>query len=111
VLQRDDICRFFYPLPTPATTLAMRANPEDVSIVVRHFDGTEQVVLKGSEVQNPLRDLFEMYRANPGHFNGQMLFVVRVSSKTLPKVDMQGKTNPNYVAMAEPNPECTSETC
>jgi hypothetical protein len=65
VLQRDDVCRFFYPLPNPATMLVMRAKAEDVSIVVRYFDGTEKSVLSGSNVQDPIRDLYEMYHSNP----------------------------------------------
>ena len=67
VLNLDDVCRFFYPLPIPATTLALRAKPEEVSVGVRFFDDTERTLLTGREAQDLLRGLFEVYKDKPAN--------------------------------------------
>ena len=104
VLNRDDVCRFFFPLPNAATTLGLRAKPEDLSIVVTFFDDSEHTVLSGREVQQVLESVFEVYREQAGQFKGTLSFGVRVTSLTPPKVDMIGKTNPNFAQMAKPEP-------
>lgn len=104
VLERDDVCRFFYPLPMPPTILALRAKPEQVWIEVRFFDDTEQTLLTGREVQDVLDSVYQVYKERPGHVNVPVSMGVRVKSTTPPKVDMQGKVNPNYVPMAQPDP-------
>jgi hypothetical protein len=104
VLSRDDVCRFFYPLPMPPTTLALRAKPEQVSVGVRFFDDTEQTLLTGREVQDVLDSVYQVYKEKPGHVNVPVTIKVRVKSTTLPKVDMQGKCNPNNAPMVQPDP-------
>ena len=103
VLNLDDVCRFFYPLPMPPTVLTLQAKPEQVSIVVRFFDGTEQILLDGREVQEVLDGVFQVYKGRPGHVNVSVSIGVRVKSMTPPNVDMVGRVNPNYVPMAEPD--------
>ena len=104
VLERDDVCRFFYPLPMPPTMLALRAKPEQVWVAVRFFDDTEQTLLTGHEVQDVLDSVYQVYKENPGHVNIPVNIGVRVKSTTPPKVDMQGKYNPNYAPMVHPDP-------
>jgi len=99
VLNRDDVCRFFYPLPISATTLALQAKPEEVSIGVRFFDDTERTLLAGHEVQNLLQRLFEVFKDKPGKLNVSIETAVRVKSPTLPIVDDVDKLNANYVAV------------
>jgi hypothetical protein len=104
VLERDDVCRFFYPLPMPPTIQALRAKPEQVWIEVRFFDDTEQTLLTGREVQDVLDSVYQVYKERPGHVNVPVSISVRVKSTTPPKVDMQGKVNPNYAPMVQPDP-------
>jgi hypothetical protein len=107
ILNRDDVCRFFYPLPHPPTVLALRAKPEQVSMGVELFDGTEQTLLSGRDIQGILETVFEVYKDRPGRLNVPISVSVRVSSLTLPKVDNVGQVNPNYAPMAEPGPIVT----
>lgn len=107
ILNRDDVCRFFYPLPHPPTVLALRAKPEQVSMGVELFDGTEQTLLSGRDVQGILETVFEVYKDRPGRLNVPISVSVRVSSLTLPKADMVGQVNPHYAPMAEPGPPVT----
>ena len=65
VLERDDVCRFFYPLPMPPTILALRAKPEQVWIEVRFFDDTEQTLLTGREVQDVLTVYIRSTKRSP----------------------------------------------
>ena len=104
VLNQDDVCRFFYPLPTPATTLGLRAKPEDLSIVIRFFDETEQTILTGRDVQNVLESVMVVYREMAGKFVGNLQMGVRVTSTTPPNVEMLGKVNPKAVPIAKPDP-------
>jgi hypothetical protein len=99
VLNLDDVCRFFYPLPIPATALALRAKAEEVSVGVRFFDDTERTLLTGSAVKDLLRGLYEVYKDKPGKLNVPIETAVRVKSPTLPKVDAVDKLNVNYVAV------------
>ena len=108
VLNRDDVCRFFYPLPFPPTMLALRAKPEQVSVGVELFDGTQQTLLSGRDVQVILESVFEVYKDQPGRLNVPIGVSVRATSTTLPKVDMVGKVNPNYAPMVEPEPPISS---
>jgi hypothetical protein len=108
VLNRDDVCRFFYPLPMPPTTLALQAKPENLSMGVTFFDDSEQTLgLKGQEVQHVLKDLFEMFRERPGQLNPAIAveISVQVKSTTLPKdiANIIGKVNPKYIPMANPD--------
>jgi hypothetical protein len=66
VLNRDDVCRFLYPLPTPWTLKALQAKPHDVKMGVVAFDGTEEILLAGADIQAPLGDLFEVYHEMAG---------------------------------------------
>lgn len=108
VLNRDDVARFFYPLPLPSTTLALRAKPENLSIVVEFFDDTEQVLLSGQAVKDVLEGVFHVYQKRHGHLNVPMRIAVRVKSTTPPgpeMADLIGKVNPNYVPVAKPTDE------
>jgi hypothetical protein len=104
IVERDGVCRFFYPLPLPPTTLALRAQPEDVSMGVEFFDGSERTLLRGRAVQDVLETLYEVYRNQPGHLKLRISVSVRGTSKTPPNVNMQGKVNQHYAPMAEPGP-------
>jgi hypothetical protein len=113
VLNRDDVARFFYPLPMPSTTLALRAKPENLSIVVEFFDDTEQVLLTGQPVKDVLESLFHVYQKRPGNLNVPIQIAVRVKSTTPPgpeMADLIGKVNPNYVPMAKPADESSPKT-
>jgi len=108
VLNRDDVARFFYPLPMPSTTLALRAKPENLSIVVEFFDNTEQVLLTGQPVKDVLESLYHVYQKRHGHLNVPIRISVRVKSTTPPgpeMADLIGKVNPNYVPVAKPTDE------
>ena len=105
VLNRDDVARFFYPLPMPATTLALRAKPENLSVVVGFFDDTEQVLLTGQPVKDVLESLFHVYQKRHGQLKVPINITVRVKSTTLPGpqiADLVGKVNPNHVPIAKP---------
>jgi hypothetical protein len=106
VLNRDDVARFFYPLPMPPTTLALRAKPEDLAITVRFFDDTEQTVLAGKSIKDALETVFHIYQNRPGHLNVTITIGVRVKTTTPPgpeMADLIGTVNPNYVPVAKPN--------
>lgn len=103
VLNRDDVARFFYPLPMPPTTLALRAKPENLSIVVEFFDDTEQVILSGQPIKDVLESVFHVYQKRHGHLNVPIQISVRVKSTTPPGpelADLIGKVNSNYVPIA-----------
>lgn len=104
ILNRDDVSRFFYPLPLPSTTLILQAKPEDVSAEITFFDGSEQTVLSGQVIQNTLQSVFDMFHQRPGVFRGTIQFRVRGQSKTPPTPDMIGKVNANYLPFAESGP-------
>jgi hypothetical protein len=106
ILNRDDVARFFYPLPMPSTTLALRAKPENLSIAVEFFDDTEQVVLTGRPIKDTLEGVFHLYQKRYGHLNVPITISVRVKSTTPPgpeMADLIGKVNPNYVPIAKPD--------
>lgn len=108
VLNRDDVARFFYPLPMPSTMLALRAKPEHLSMVVEFFDDSEQVLLTGQPIKDVLESLFHVYQKRPGHVNVPIRLSVRVKSTTPPgpeMADLIGKVNPNYVPVAKPTDE------
>ncbi|HEU5408871.1 MAG TPA: hypothetical protein VFU48_13970, partial [Nitrospira sp.] len=116
VLSRDDVARFFYPLPIPATTLALRAKSENLSIVVNFFDDTEQMLLMGQPIKDVLEGVFHVYQQRHGHLNVPIKIAVRVKSTTRPgpeMADLIGKVNPNRVPMAtpadEPSPDKPAE--
>jgi len=105
ILNKDDVTRFFYPLPLPATTLALRAKPENLSVVVEFFDDTEQTVLSGEPIKDVLANLFRMFQHRHGQLNTPIQLAVRVKSTTPPGpevADLIGKVNPNYFPMAKP---------
>jgi len=113
VLNRDDVVRFFYPLPMPSTALALRAKPENLSIMVEFFDDTEQVLFTGQPVKDVLESLFHVYQKRHGQLKGPIQIAVRVKSTTPPgpeMADLIGKVNPNYVPMAKPTDEPTATT-
>ncbi|MBL9164626.1 MAG: hypothetical protein JNL18_18000 [Planctomycetaceae bacterium] len=101
VLDRDDVARFFYPLPIPATTLALRAKPEDVSIAVRYFDESETTLLSGDQVTQILETVMAAHGKQPGSLNGPIEYDVRVRSSTPVDMSAHGKVNENYLPMAE----------
>jgi hypothetical protein len=106
VLNRDDVARFFYPLPLPSTTLALRAKPENLSITVEFFDDSEQVILTGQPIKDTLEGIFHVYQKRHGHLNVPITIGVRVKSITPPgpeMSDLMGKVNPNYVPIAKPD--------
>ena len=108
VLNRDDVVRFFYPLPMPSTMLALRSKEEDLSIAVRFFDDSENVLLTGQPIKSMLDDLFHMYQKRPGKLKVPFELAFRVKSKTRPGPEMAeqvGKANKNYVPMAKPGPD------
>ena len=111
VLNRDDVARFFYPLPIPSTTLALGAKPENLSIVVEFFDDTEQVLLKGPPIQDVLESVFHVFQKRHGQLNVPIRIAVHVKSTTPPgpeMADLIGKVNPNYVPIAKPTEEPSS---
>jgi hypothetical protein len=108
VLNRDDVCRFFCPLPFPPTMLALRAKPEQVSMGVQFFDGSDQTLLTGRDIQSVFEMVHKVYKDRPGTVNVRVNFSVKVKSKTLPKVDMQGKYNPHLAPIATPDPPASS---
>jgi hypothetical protein len=113
ILNRDDVARFFYPLPMPSTTLALRARPENLSIAVEFFDDSEQVVLTGQPIKDTLEGIFHVYQKRPGHLNLPITIGVRVKSTTPPGpdvADLIGKVNPNYIPIAKPPDEPTVNT-
>jgi len=93
VLNRDDICRFFYPLPLPSTTLALNAKPDDVAIMAVYFDDSEQPVVAGETVQSNLKGMMDVYRERPGQFLGRLNMSVRALVTKLPSPDPIGKVN------------------
>lgn len=107
VLSRDDVARFYYPLPWPPTTLALEAQPEALSVTVRFFDGAERSLLSGQDVKRVLDTLYQTYRERPGELKVRMEFGVRVQTTTLPSVDMIGKVNPNEVSIARRGDDVT----
>ena len=111
ILNRDDVARFFCPLPMPSTTLAFRAKPENLSITVRFFDDTEQVILMGQPIRDSMESIFSIYQKRPGHLNVPITMSVRVKSTRPPGPEMAeliGKVNPNYVPIAKPEDASTS---
>lgn len=105
VLSRDDVVRFFYPLPMPPTMLVLQAKPENVSMVVKYFDGSEQVLLAGQHIKDVLQGVFHVFQNRPGHINVPIVISVRVKSSTPPgpdTADLIGKVNPNYVSFVPP---------
>lgn len=105
VLDRDDVARFFFPLPTPATTLALKAKPEDVSIAVRYFDDSEETLLTGEQVTNTLSTVMAAHGSQPGSLNCPIEYDIRVRSSTPVDMSAYGKVNENYIPMAEPEEE------
>jgi hypothetical protein len=108
VLNRDDVARFFYPLPMPSTTLTLRAKPENLSIVVKFFDDTEQVLLTGQPIQDVLESVFHVFQKRHGQLSVPIRIAVHVKSTTPPgpeMADLIGKVNPNYVPIAKPTEE------
>lgn len=103
-LNRDDVARFFYPLPIPSTPLALRATDESLSIVVKFFDGSEHVVLTGKPIKDTLEGGFRVYQKRHGELNIPITIGVRVRSKPPPGpevADLIGKVNPKYVPLVE----------
>jgi hypothetical protein len=103
ILNRDDVCRFFCPLPMPATMLALQAKPEQVSVGVRFFDDTKQTLLTGDDVQNVIKNLYEVHKERPGKLRVPIRFGVQVLSKTRPTADMVGRTNPSFIPIVPPD--------
>jgi len=106
ILNRDDVVRFFYPLPMPSTTLALRAKPENLSIVVEFFDDSEQVVISGQPIKDTLQGVYHVYHKRPGHLNLPVTIGVRVKSTTQPgpeMADLIGKVNQNYIPGVKPD--------
>jgi hypothetical protein len=104
ILNRDDVVRFFYPLPLPSTTLALQAKPVDLSMTVKFFDDSEQSILAGQPIQDLLADLFRVYQHKPGEFNGTISIGIRVKSTAPPGpewAELIGKVNPNAMPMAK----------
>lgn len=110
VLNRDDVCRFFYPLPFPSTLLALQAKAEDVSIAIQFFDGEEKVLLSGSEIQPILKSLYEMYRERAGTVRVEIKTEVRAKSKTPPKADNVFRTNAKGITMVPQDQANSDET-
>lgn len=105
VLNRDDVVRFFYPLPMPSTMLALQAKPEDLSIAVKFFDDSEQVLLTGQPIKDVLESVFNFYRSRPSHLNVPITVAVRVKSTTPPSPEtagLIGKVNQNYIPVVKP---------
>jgi len=84
ILNRDAVVRFFYPLPMPSTMLALRAKPENLSIVIDFFDDTEQELLRGRSIMDVLESLFHFFQKRPGRVNVPIKIKVRVKSTTRP---------------------------
>ncbi len=106
VLNRDDVVRYFYPLPMPSTTLALSAKPENLSISVKFFDDTEEVVLVGQPIKDTLECIFNIYHKKPGSLNVPITIGIRVKSISPPGpdlADLVGKVNPNGVPIAKPD--------
>ncbi|MEK6642434.1 MAG: hypothetical protein AABZ08_00875 [Planctomycetota bacterium] len=106
ILNRDDVARFFYPLPMPPTMLALRTKPENLSIAVEFFDESEHVVLAGQPIKDTLEGVFHMYQKKPGYLKVPITIGVRVKSMSPPgpeMADLQGKVNPNYILFAKPD--------
>ncbi|MGB2998821.1 MAG: hypothetical protein WBC59_09335, partial [Phycisphaerae bacterium] len=61
VLQRDDVCRFVLPIQVPGLPKFVTAKPEDVAVEVTFFDSSKQVLLRGKEVQEPIRGLIQTW--------------------------------------------------
>lgn len=113
VLDRDDVVRFFYPLPLPPTGLVLKAKPQHLSIVVRFFDDSERVVLAGKEIAEVLKNVLNVFQNRPGELNATISFGVRVKSTTFPRPDMAeiiGKINPKAIRVAKPGDKASPQT-
>jgi hypothetical protein len=97
VLNRDDVCRFFYPLPVPSTKLALDAKPEDVAMTVEFFDESEHTLVEGGIIQRNLRDMMSMYGSRPGKFKGEATFAVRTLVTKLGTADAVDTVNVNPI--------------
>lgn len=109
VLNRDDVCRFFYPLPLPSTLLALQAKAEDLSIAVQFFDGEERTLLGGAEIQPVLQLLYDMHRERAGELRRVVKMEIRAKSKTRPKADDIFKTNVRRVTLVPPESDPESQ--
>jgi hypothetical protein len=88
--------------------LALRAKPENLSIVVEFFDDTEQVLLTGQPIKDVLESVFHVFQKRHGQLNVPIRIAVHVKSTTPPgpeMADLIGKVNPNYVPIAKPTEE------
>ena len=97
LLERDDACKFYFPLKVPGLELFAKAPSQDVSIAVVLLDGTEHEIMRGLEIQTAVRGLIEAYGSNQYPLKITIPIEVSVRSTTPADDSMVGKTNPKPV--------------
>jgi hypothetical protein len=101
-LERDDAVRFALPIQVPVLDQFPKAPSQNVWIAVTHLDGREEVLLRGSQIQNTISDLIAVWKDQRQTLNVTLEIGLRATSAVLPGApELMGKTNPFPVTFAE----------
>jgi hypothetical protein len=107
IIERDDVCKFFLPsLGIPYTFV--NSEYDDIYISVIYFDDSEEVLLKGREVQENVKDIIEttmqgMYRLNPNIIIDNE-FHLTCTKRYVPKSVGMLNANPVTFPLKPPSP-------
>ncbi len=101
VLSRDDVCRFFLPICFHGILPFLTATPDKVFISVHFFDGSERILVRGSALQETLKELLKTNQSAGYRLRTPINLGVRVTSKDSPNNLPVGLTNPNPVAFVK----------
>ena len=93
VLNRDDVCRFFYPLAAPSTPIILRVKPEQVLLKVTYFDESVEQIHLNQNLHDLIKSMAEIHREDWGSLKVPIHIEVIAISETMPKVDAIGKVN------------------
>ena len=99
ILERDDVFNFALPIQTPVLHLFPTAPSQKVWIAVQYFDKSEEVILRGLQIQQTIDGLISVWAGEVQRLNVTLKFEMRVASAVPPTntPKLIGQTNPTPV--------------